>query len=420
MSGRFLFTTWEGGGNVPPVLSVARALRARGHHVRVMADGSLAGEIEAAGLEPVPYTTAPTGEAASASGGIVRDHEARTPIGAFARARDRLVCGAAGAYAQDTLAELRRSPADVLAADCMLLGTHVAGEAAQVPVASLVHLPYPFPTAGAPPFGPGLPPARGPVGHARDRVVAALVTKPWDKGLPALNAARAAHGLTPVSSVMDAFTAPERLIVLSPRALDYAGRTYPPHVRFAGPRLDDPAWVQEPALPDGDAPLVLVGFSSTFMDQRSVLGRVAAALGRLPVRGLVTTGPAVDPATVPAPRSVRVVRSAAHSAVLPRTAVAVTHAGHGTVTKALAAGVPLVCMPLGRDQHEVARRVAVAGAGVTIGPRASAARIAGAVRTVLEDPSYRRAARRLAAAIAEELSRDAAVDELEAMAGARG
>jgi len=41
------------------------------------------------------------------------------------------------------------------------------------------------------------------------------------------------------------------------------------------------------------------------------------------------------------------------------------------------------------------------------------------VRTVLEDPAYRHAAGRLAAAIAEELASDRAADELEAMAGAR-
>ena len=67
----------------------------------------------------------------------------------------------------------------------------------------------------------------------------------------------------------------------------------------------------------------------------------------------------------------------------------------------------------------MARRVTVAGAGVTIGPRSSSRRIASAVRTVLEDPAYRRAARRLAAAIGEELASDRAADELEAMAGAR-
>jgi len=34
----FLFTTWEGGGNMTPVRVAARKLLARGHRVRVMSD----------------------------------------------------------------------------------------------------------------------------------------------------------------------------------------------------------------------------------------------------------------------------------------------------------------------------------------------------------------------------------------------
>ncbi|XVQ89923.1 hypothetical protein ACQP2K_21655 [Microbispora siamensis] len=41
MRKNFLFATWSGGGAVPPVLSIARALRERGHDVRVLADRSL-------------------------------------------------------------------------------------------------------------------------------------------------------------------------------------------------------------------------------------------------------------------------------------------------------------------------------------------------------------------------------------------
>ena len=40
----------------------------------------------------------------------------------------------------------------------------------------------------------------------------------------------------------------------------------------------------------------------------------------------------------------------------------------GTVTRALAAGVPLVCMPMGRDQPDVAARVIHAGAGLRLRP----------------------------------------------------
>ncbi|MFC6880672.1 MULTISPECIES: glycosyltransferase [Actinomadura] len=420
MSSNFLFATWSGGGAVPPTLSVARALRERGHGVRVLADRSLHDEVAATGAEPVAWTTAPQGDTTDPVKDILKDFEARTPMGAFARLRDRLVCGPAADFARDTLAELHARSADVLVTDFSLLGTVTAGEAAGIPVAGLGTTLYPFATPGAPPFGPGLKPATGALGRVRDRVLTTLTTKPWAKGLPALNAARVANGLAPLDSVMDAFGRVDRFLVLSPRALDYPSRRFPSYVRHVGPRLDDPAWVGELELPEGDAPLALASLSSTFMDQRALLQRIAEALGTLPVRGLLTTGPAVDPATVPAPGNVLVTAAAPHSAALSHAAVTVTHAGHGTVVKSLAAGVPLVCMPLGRDQGEVARRVDLAGAGITVGKGASPRTIARAVEKVLHDPSYRREARRLADEIAAETATDRAVAELEALAERAG
>ncbi|MGI5170767.1 glycosyltransferase [Spirillospora sp. CA-253888] len=415
MSSNFLFATWSGGGAVPPTLSVARALRERGHGVRVLADRSLHREVAASGAEPVAWTTAPQGDTTNPADDLLKDFEARTPMGAFARLRDRLVCGPAADFARDTLAELRARPADVLVADFSLLGVLTAGEAAGIPVAALGTTLYPFATPGAPPFGPGFKPATGAPGRLRDRVLADLTTRPWAKGLPALNAARTAHGLAPVDSVIDAFGRVDRFLVLSPRALDYPGRRFPAHVRHVGARLDDPSWAGEPALPEGDAPLVLAGLSSTFMDQRALLERIAEALGTLPVRGLLTTGPAVDPATVRAPGNVLVTATAPHGAALRHAAVTITHAGHGMAVKSLAAGVPLVCAPLGRDQREVARRVELAGAGITVGKGASSRAIARAVDRVLNDPSHRRQAQRLAAEIAAETADDRAVAELEAL-----
>ena len=94
--------------------------------------------------------------------------------------------------------------------------------------------------------------------------------------------------------------------------------------------------------------------------------------------------------------------SAPHSEVLKHAALMVTHAGHGSVVKALAAGVPMVMMPFGRDQNEIAARAAYPGAGVKLGMDASAAKIARAVQTVLDDPAYRDAAQRAAKTIASE------------------
>src|SRR5690606_32624174 len=110
--------------------------------------------------------------------------------------------------------------------------------------------------------------------------------------------------------------------------------------------LDDPAWAAgEWHAPEADRPLVVVAMSSTFQDHVDCLQRTADALGSLEVRGLLTTGPAVDPGLVRASGHVQVVRSVPHSQAFPRAAAIVTHGGHGTVMKALAADVPMVVMP---------------------------------------------------------------------------
>ncbi len=81
-------------------------------------------------------------------------------------------------------------------------------------------------------------------------------------------------------------------------------------------------------------------------------------------------GNVADPASLPGGGEVAVVRSAPHGQLFAEARALVTHAGMGTVTRALSCGVPLVCIPMGRDQLDVAARVVHAGAGVR--PRASA------------------------------------------------
>lgn len=131
------------------------------------------------------------------------------------------------------------------------------------------------------------------------------------------------------------------------------------------------------------------------MDHLDQLQRAVTALGTLPVRGLVTTGPAIDPDQIAAPEGVTVVRSAPHRQVLAHTDVLVTHGGHGTVMKGLLAGVPIVCMPTGRDQPDNAARLVHRGAGVKISKKASPAKIAAAIEHVLDDASFQSAAARL-------------------------
>jgi MGT family glycosyltransferase len=417
---RYLFAITDGGGTVPADTSVIRALVARGHDVRVLADAVLAPDVESTGAEHVPWDEAPQRPDLSPESMLIQDWDAKTPFEAFARARDGVMVGPAALFAADVRRELQRRPADVVVGNIFLFGAQIGAEAEGVPFAFLVPNLLSFPGSGTPPLGPGLKPARGPLGRLRDAALTRVMGRLFDKGLDQLNEVRRANGLEPIASVLQNFERADRLLMLTSRAFDYEGFSPPPNVRVVGPRLDDPVWVGDWSPPPGDGPLVLVGMSSTYMDHADVLQRVASALGELAVRGVVTTGPTIPVDAIDAPPNVTVVQRAPHSEVLRHASAVVTHAGHGTVIKALAAGVPVVAIPLGRDQLDNAARVAHHGAGLRLKPKAKPEAIARAVRRVIDEPSFATGAERLAAAIAAETAEDRAAAELEQLAARNG
>ena len=413
---RYLFAIIDGGGTVPADTSVIRAMVERGHDVRVLADRVLAPDIETTGAEHVVWDRAPQRPNLDPQSVIMKDWDTKTPFEAFGRVRDGAMVGPAGLFAADVRSELQRRPADVVVGNFFVFGAQIAAEAEGVPFAFLVSNLLSFPGSNTPPLGPGLKPARSPLGRARDLALNRVMARLFDKGLDQLNEVRRSNGLEPIGSVLENFERADRLLLMTSAAFEYESFTPPPNVRLVGPRTDDPAWAGSWTPPAGDDPLVLVGMSSTFMDHADALQRVATALGGLPVRGLVTTGPTIPVEAIDAPSNVTVVARAPHSEILRHAKVVVTHAGHGTVIKALAAGVPVVALPLGRDQLDNAARVAHHGVGLRLKPQAKPEDIAKAVRRVLEEPSFSAAVERMAAAIAAETAEDQAAAELEALA----
>lgn len=246
----------------------------------------------------------------------------------------------------------------------------------------------------------------------RDRLGFALVNLVWVGNLRKLNDARAKYGLDPLTHLWDQWDRAARVLMLTGSAFDDP----PPdalNVRYVGPVLEDLPADGAAELPPGENPLVVVGLSSSYMDQSGLLVRIARALASMPVRAIITTGPAIDPAEVPATANVVVVRAAAHTELIPKADLVITHAGHGTLIKAITAGVPTLCIPLGRDQPDNAARAARHGVGVALSPRSGAAAIAKAILTMLSEPSYRDAAAALGERIRAEVSSGSLVAELE-------
>jgi UDP:flavonoid glycosyltransferase YjiC (YdhE family) len=88
-----------------------------------------------------------------------------------------------------------------------------------------------------------------------------------------------------------------------------------------------------------------------------------------------------------------------HRLVLPLCALVITHADWQTINAALSDGVPLLCIPGGRDQPDNAARVVLAGAGVRARKNASPRKLRRVIATALQDPTLKQGAQAIAAAL---------------------
>ncbi len=356
---RILIVTWAGGGNVPPALVLASRLAARGHDVRAIGSESLGGRFEDEGI-------------------------------AY-RARDVLQEWDPAALARDVLAEARM--VDLVVADYMLPSAITGAEAAAVPVVALVHTLY----------GANLDGAGGLLPMGMMGSIDTQISVRADRGVPAI--ATFGELLQRATGVM----------VTCPEALDQPVPGRPDHVRYVGPLLEDAGpdsgW-HPPGVDDG-RPLVVAGLGTTPMDELAVLQRVVTALGHADVRGIVTLGPHLSPADLSVPEGVTLTGYVRHAALLPWASAVVSHAGLGTILAGLAHSLPLVCLPLGREQPANAEAVARIGAGVVLDQGAAPAEIAATVVRATSDLELRAGAARMALEIDDLVRSDAAVHEVE-------
>lgn len=346
---RVLITSTGGQGHVQPLLPLARELAARGDEVAWAAPPEAHGTIAAAGIRAVP-----AGEGATT---CLRAFAARWPEAGAMPAEDaapfmfpRLFGDVAAPRAAPGVREAVEAvrPRYLLHEVCEAAAPLVAREA-------------------------GIPAVAHGVGLGiRSVLVEALHER-----------AAAALGARPAGAREAPF------VDLCPPSL----RT--PEVAWPGPELAcRPAGVEDGQeaieLPAG-RPRVLVTFGTVAGDPVA-LGRAARAVAAAGATAVVTEPlEHVGAGIVHRPGT-------PHARVLPRCAAVVCHGGAGIVLRALATGVPLVCLPQGpSDQHRNAAVVARAGAGLA--PGASDG-LEEAVVRLLAEPGFGAAARRLAGEIA--------------------
>ena len=416
---RLLFCTYEGGGHVGPMLLVARAAQDRGHVVRVVSDACNAPDAAALNLPFETWRTAPNRPDKDPAGDPLRDWEAETPADMINQLCKRLLVGPAVDYALDVRAIAGEFRPDVTVSQELLFGVMLAAETLGLPFALLTANIWCFPTLpGQPPFGAGLPPSETAEDAIRDSAIAGVTRQLYDFHLADWNAIRAGFNQPPLASLLDQPHRAGRIILSTSSAFDFAPSPLPEPFRYIGPQVTAPAWSAPWTSPwpaDDARPLVVVSFSTLFQDQGPVIRNCMAAPAGLNVRGVVTLGPTLDTADFPSTDTVAVVASADHDQLVPLAAAVITHGGHGTVLRPLRHGVPVLCMPMGRDQPDNAARVEARGAGLMLPSDAAPEQIRAAVTRLLSNPNFGQAARKLGAAITDGAGDVDAVAELEAL-----
>lgn len=380
---RILVDSSSGVGHLFPLLPLAREARDHGHEVIVGVGSGLASVVAAAGFEHVPVGLPSLSQAVAAVPELIGLTGRQRAVVTFRR----VFCEAiAPAIATDVLALTERWRPDVIVHEDMDFGSGVAADRLGIPHATIQA------TAWRP--------------RMRD-----LAQEPVD-------ALRRQHGLSPDPGLAGLYgrlffttrpasmrdpsaPLPEVAAELRPIADDRLGQ--------ADDSIMDPFPGQDGrrriAITLGTVNAGQVGLLRMLIDGAAAVGaHVVVALGADPsTLGQVTAGVDVR-AYVPM------------STLLPAADIVVFHGGSGTMLAALAAGRPMVIVPLAADQPDNADQCAAAGvarvldaAGLTVDA------VRHAIEAVLTDPTFRQRATDISAEIAAMPGPDAALDRIEAL-----
>jgi UDP:flavonoid glycosyltransferase YjiC (YdhE family) len=359
-------------GHAFPAIALGRELVRRGHDVCLETWARWREHVEREGML---FAAAPEYEVFPGAGSPMKPYQA------------------AVRGARDTLPTVQSFDPDLVVADILTVAAALAAEMDGRPWATLVPHVLPTPHPGFPAYAIGARLPRTAAGRAFWRLLDPVVRIGAERGRDELNGARARVGLPPLDYVHNGLSRQLALVATFPQ-LEYP-RPAEPWVEVTGPLMwEQPFGEVEP--PPGDDPLVLVAPSTSQDPGQRMLLAALEGLAGLPVRVLATTNRRPPPGPVPVPANARLVDWVSYSKTMSRCAVVVCHAGHGTVARALAAGVPVVACPAVGDMAENASRVAWAGVGVSLPRRLVTRRgVRLAVERVLADPAYARRAAEL-------------------------
>lgn len=376
----FLWACYDGGGNMPYGLGVARALARSGHRVVFAGRPEMMRKVE-----PTEFDAVELREAYANADRYQDDPRGRM-----------LAYLTSPAVAEELLAVAAAQRPDAVVIDSMFGGALAVAPRFGVPTAVILHSFL-----------------RRTLGD-------------WQAMMRHQSRTRVSLGFEPLPELDELFGGQDLFMVNAIDQFDGPAGNPWPNVRYGGPVLEDLTDGRPYELPwaaEDPTPLVLVSFTTDEI-QNSVtkLQRTLDALATLPVHVLATTG-TVDPARITVPANAHAVAFATHGPLMSRASLVVNHAGFGTVMRALTHGVGILCLTgqaedqpiIAFDQPLTAEFVEEHRVGLSLAASASVPEIRAAARTMLAEPAFRSNARRLGALVLDSRGAHAAARRLAAL-----
>lgn len=422
-------------GHVAPMITLGRALTARGHRVTVLTGRKYRRAVESRGLgfRPLPldvdYDDSHLDDWLPQHGQLSGLAAGRHDIiGMFVRP--------VPSQHRALTAAIAETHVDAVVGDAAFLGMlpTLLGTPSEfrIPVVSVSATPLSMRSMDCAAFGSGLQPGRTAFTRMRNRQINYVLDRgPLRSIQHELDQVLEQAGVSePDLNYFDHAVVFDATFHLAVAGFEYPRRELPSSVHFVGPLHPEPLHADSVGqLPGwwgdlaGRRPVVHVTQGTMAnVDLDQLMAPTIRALAEEDVLVVAATGGQPVDALRKLlgdrlPDNVRLAEFLPYDALLPLVDVMITNGGFGGVQRALAHGLPLVVAGATEDKPEVAARVRWSGAGVNLRTaRPSPARLRRATRAVLFQPRYRRAAERLQADIVAQgdpLAR--IVDQLESL-----
>jgi MGT family glycosyltransferase len=273
-------------------------------------------------------------------------------------------------YTREILKIMGRVKPDILVADFAFFSAHLAAELAGIPCIVIYHSGLPFNGKGIPPFGSGLPIMGNEVEWdpryiRREQIVSNQLDARLNSARKKLGLPASPVGIlrTPYSKWLNLITSLEAIEAPRDNLTDnslfigpcFAKRKNSTKSRFPFDRLR------------GDKYKVYVSFGTVFNNKPKVFKGIMSALNNPEYQVIVSAGGAykrLSQSTIP--ENVLLFQSVPQVDLLPKVDLVIGHGGNNSTNETLAAGKPLIVMPVGGEQGDNASRIEYLKAGLRV------------------------------------------------------